>query len=59
MNKKNAKKFTIEMLIIGLVLAAVVFIYISNTEDQALAAAAVNARVPLGDVFNSLLNKYF
>lgn len=59
MVEKETKKYVVEMIIIGVVLAVVVFIFMSNTGDQEFAAAAANARVPLSDVFKGLLNKYF
>lgn len=62
MNDKIKKdyKLTIELIVVGLILAVIVFLFMSNNgNDTAFAAAAANARKPLGEVFSALINKYF
>ena len=57
--KKDSSKLTIELIVIGIILLAVVFIFMSKSGGQEYAAAMANAKVPLGEVFKGLLNKYF
>lgn len=56
---KGSSKFSIELIVVGIILLAVVLIFMSNTGDQEFAAAAANARVPLGEVFLGLIDKFF
>lgn len=56
---KGTSKLTIELIVIGIVIFALVFIFLSNTGDRELAAAAVNAKKPLGEVMSALMSRYF
>ena len=56
---KGVSKLSIELIVIAIILVAVVFIFMSNTGDQEYAAAAANARVPLGEVFKGVIDKFF
>ena len=60
MKEKNTKKIAIEMIVLGDIVAVLVFIFMSNVGEQDYAAAAANARVPLGEVFRGLfVDKFF
>ena len=54
---KGSSKLFLKLVVIGIILFAVVFIFMSNAGEQEFAAAAANARVPLGEVFKGLINK--
>ena len=56
---KRKSNLTIKLIVIGIILFVFLVIFMSNTGEQELAAAAANARVPLGEVFKGLLSKYF
>ena len=59
MNEKRSGKMVIELIVIGVIIAIVVYLFMSNQSQGELSAAAANARVPLGEAFGTLLEKIF
>jgi len=59
MNEKRSGKMVIELIVIAVILAIVVYLFLTNQSQSELSAAAANARVPLGTAFGELLNKLF
>lgn len=59
MSEKNSVKTVIEMIVLAVIVAVVVYLFMSGQTQSDMGAAAANARIPLGEAFGDLLTKYF